>query len=130
MTETMTKDVLDFITIDSGIEGANEDEQIKITNRAIEAINSAKTQSNVPTEYNLRVGTRSGGCSGMQFLLGFDPELNENDRKFQAGGIDLVIDNKSVFYLMGVTLDYVDGPHGSGFVFEGLNNEHTCGCGG
>ena len=55
-------------------------------------------------------------------------EINEDDRVIEVNGTKLVIDNKSLFYIQGVTLDFVDGPSGSGFVFNNPNNSHTCGC--
>jgi len=116
--------------IDTGIMGAEVQDVFMMTEKAMETIGQIKESNNVPAEYSLRIGSRSGGCSGMQYTLGFDSEINDNDRVLEAGENKLVIDNHSLFYLQGVTLDYVDGPSGSGFVFNNPNNSHACGCGG
>jgi iron-sulfur cluster assembly protein len=131
MADMQAHETIDFISIDTGIEGATEDENLKVTRRAIDEIVKTMKDSNVPEDYKLRIGTRSGGCSGMQFLLGFDNQQADVDKVYDVDGFDLVVDNKSIFYLMGITLDFVDGPQGSGFVFEGMHQGgHTCGCQG
>lgn len=121
---------LEVEQVHTGIIGAEEQDAILITRRALDKINSIKTENNVPPEYSLRLGTQSGGCSGMNYILGFDSELNDTDKLIELSNLNMIIDNKSIFYLMGVTLDYIDDAHGSGFVFNNPNNAHTCGCGG
>ncbi|MDT3741138.1 MAG: iron-sulfur cluster assembly accessory protein [Candidatus Kapabacteria bacterium] len=116
--------------IQSGVTGTEEQDAILITRTALDKINSIKSENSVPEDYLLRLGTQSGGCSGMNYILGFDSEVNDNDKLIKLNNLNLVIDNKSLFYLMGVTLDFVDDVHGSGFVFNNPNNAKTCGCGG
>jgi iron-sulfur cluster assembly protein len=116
--------------INTGIVGAEEQDVFMIADNALTVINEIKAQNEIPEEYFLRLGTRSGGCSGMNYILGFDSEINDDDKQFKVNELNLVIDNKSLFYLQGVTLDYVEGPAGSGFVFNNPNNSHACGCGG
>jgi len=123
-------DGLEVEKIDTGIFGAEEQDHILVTRRAIDKVMQIRSDNSVPEEYALRLGTQSGGCSGMNYILGFDSEINDNDKLIQSDDLKFVIDNKSVFYLMGVTLDYVDDVHGSGFVFSNPNNAKTCGCGG
>jgi iron-sulfur cluster assembly protein len=131
MAEMQAHETIDFISIDTGIEGASTEENLKVTKRAAEEIKKTMKDSNVPEDYKLRIGTRSGGCSGMQFLLGFDNQNADVDKVYNVEDFELIVDNKSIFYLMGITLDFVDGPQGSGFVFEGMNDGgHTCGCQG
>lgn len=115
--------------ISTGIEGATEDEDIFISTRALEMIDSIREQNNVPDNYFLRMGVQGGGCSGFTYALGFDTDFDElNDREFFVGNHRIVIDRRSLFYLMGVTLDYIDTPQGRGFVFSNPNNLPTCGC--
>jgi iron-sulfur cluster assembly protein len=116
--------------IQSGVTGTEEQDAILITRTALDKINSIKSENSVPEDYLLRLGTQSGGCSGMNYILGFDSEVNDNDKLIKLNNLNLVIDNKSLFYLMGVTLDFVDDVHDSGFVFNNPNNAKTCGCGG
>jgi iron-sulfur cluster assembly protein len=117
--------------ISTGIEGATEADDIFISTRALEMINQIRTQNNVPENYFLRMGVQGGGCSGFNYALGFDSDFNElDDREFWVGNTRIVIDRRSLFYLMGVTLDFVDTPSGKGFIFSNPNNLPTCGCQG
>lgn len=120
----------DITKLNTGIIGADNEDMILLSKNAIDQVNHIRQENNVPIEYNLRVGTQSGGCSGMNYIIGFDSEINENDKVFEIGDLNMVVDNKSLFYLQGVTLDYVDDVNGSGFIFNNPNNEKTCGCGG
>lgn len=113
----------------TGIEGATEADSIFISHRAIEMIKQIRQQNNVPENYFLRIGVQGGGCSGFNYALGFDSEIDvTNDRQFSVQNLKVVIDAHSLFYLMGVTLDFVDTPQGRGFVFSNPNNLPTCGC--
>ncbi|MDP6922975.1 MAG: iron-sulfur cluster assembly accessory protein, partial [Lutibacter sp.] len=82
-----------------------------------------------PSRNFIRVGVKSGGCSGLSYELTFDKEQGENDKLFQDNGISILVDNKSFLYLVGTTLDYSGGLNGTGFVFNNPNAERTCGCG-
>ncbi|WP_370390185.1 HesB/IscA family protein [uncultured Winogradskyella sp.] len=82
-----------------------------------------------PTTDFIRVGVKSGGCSGLSYDLKFD-KLKENDDKvFEDNGIKIIVDKKSFLYLIGTTLEYSGGLNGSGFVFNNPNANRTCGCG-
>lgn len=81
------------------------------------------------SDYFIRVGVEGGGCSGLMYQLKFDNEINEGDKEFEDNGIKVVIDKKSVLYLVGTTLDYSGGLNGKGFVFSNPNANRTCGCG-
>ncbi|GAB1372477.1 iron-sulfur cluster assembly accessory protein [Candidatus Kapaibacterium sp.] len=120
---------IDVELIHTGVTGTEEQDAIMVTRRALDKINSIREENQVPAEYALRLGTQSGGCSGMNYILGFDSDVNASDKLIELSNINMVIDNKSIFYLMGVTLDYVDDAYGSGFVFNNPNNAKTCGCG-
>lgn len=120
----------DLMKLDTDILGTDEQDVIMITRNAIDQVNTIREENNVPVEYNLRLGTQSGGCSGMNYIIGFDSEINSNDKVFEIGDLNLTIDRKSLFYLQGVTLDFVNDVNGSGFIFNNPNNEKTCGCGG
>ncbi|MFM8437144.1 MAG: HesB/IscA family protein, partial [Candidatus Kapaibacterium sp.] len=67
--------------------------------------------------------------SGMSYTLGFDAAPKEKDLVLEADGVQVFIDQKSIFYLMGITLDYSDGLSGKGFTFNNPNATKTCGCG-
>lgn len=118
----------DGYTINPGIAGAGAEDNIMITRTALDKIKEFMSQNPVSEDYSLRFVARSGGCSGMAYKLGLDNQPLEGDRKHHVDGVNIVIDQKSVYYLMGVTLDFIDDVNGSGFVFNNPNNENTCGC--
>jgi len=77
----------------------------------------------------VRVGVKSGGCSGLSYDLKFDNTKLEDDKVFEDNGIKIIVDKKSFLYLIGTTLDYSGGLNGTGFVFNNPNANRTCGCG-
>tara|TARA_B100001063_G_C16603644_1_gene472081 strand:- start:24 stop:389 length:366 start_codon:yes stop_codon:yes gene_type:complete len=77
----------------------------------------------------VRVGVKSGGCSGLSYEMKFDKQLEENDKIFEDNDIKIVVDKKSLLYLAGTTLEYSGGLNGKGFVFSNPNANRTCGCG-
>jgi iron-sulfur cluster assembly protein len=77
----------------------------------------------------VRVGVKSGGCSGLSYDLKFDNTQLEGDKVFEDNGIKIIVDKKSFLYLIGTTLDYSGGLNGTGFVFNNPNANRTCGCG-
>ncbi|MNJ99284.1 Iron-sulfur cluster insertion protein ErpA [compost metagenome] len=83
---------------------------------------------NPSTDY-VRVGVKSGGCSGLSYDLKFDKALGENDKVFEDNDIKIAVDKKSFLYLAGTILEYSGGLNGKGFVFNNPNANRTCGCG-
>jgi len=77
----------------------------------------------------VRVGVKSGGCSGLSYDLKFDNTQLEGDKVFEDNGIKIIVDKKSFLYLIGTTLDFSGGLNGTGFVFNNPNANRTCGCG-
>lgn len=80
------------------------------------------------TDY-VRVGVKSGGCSGLSYELKFDKELGENDKVFEDNSVKIAVEKKSFLYLAGTILEYSGGLNGKGFVFNNPNASRTCGCG-
>jgi iron-sulfur cluster assembly protein len=77
----------------------------------------------------IRVGVKSGGCSGLSYELKFDQALHPDDKIFEDNGVRIAVDKKSFLYLIGTTLEYSGGLNGKGFVFNNPNAARTCGCG-
>jgi len=77
----------------------------------------------------VRVGVKSGGCSGLSYDLTFDKLNNDGDKVFEDNDVKIIIDKKSFLYLVGTTLEYSGGLNGTGFVFNNPNAQRTCGCG-
>ena len=77
----------------------------------------------------VRVGVKSGGCSGLSYDLKFDKEQKEDDKVFEDNGVKIIVDKKSCWCRVGTTLEYSGGLNGAGFVFNNPNANRTCGCG-
>lgn len=101
---------------------------IEITERASSEIIKIMEGKSIPEGFNLRVGVKGGGCSGMSYILGFD-KRREHDVEFEVGGIKVFMDKRHGLYLMGTVVDYQDGLAARGFTFENPNATKTCGCG-
>ena len=82
-----------------------------------------------PSKDYVRVGVKSGGCSGLSYDLKFDKYQIDGDKLFEDNGVKIVVDTKSFLYLIGTTLEYSGGLNGAGFVFNNPNANRTCGCG-
>ena len=103
---------------------------INVSNTAKQKVKSLMIEDGFdPTTDFVRVGVKSGGCSGLSYKLEFDNIQNESDKLFENNGVKIVVDTKSYLYLIGTTLDYSGGLNGSGFVFNNPNATRTCGCG-
>ena len=74
-------------------------------------------------------GVSSGGCSGLSYKLGFTNDRSEGDKLIEDNGVKILIDKKSLLYLVGTVLDFSGGLNGKGFTFNNPNATRTCGCG-
>jgi iron-sulfur cluster assembly accessory protein len=102
---------------------------LTVTPKAVAMVKEALAREGLGDDYGLRVGVVGGGCSGFQYSLNFDNQVNEDDQVLELGGVRLLVDSMSTQYLKGVTIDYVSSLHGAGFKFLNPNASRTCGCG-
>jgi iron-sulfur cluster insertion protein len=77
----------------------------------------------------LRVYITGGGCAGFSYGFKFDEAVNDGDTSVQRDDVTMVIDELSIQYLAGATVDYVEGLQGARFVISNPNASSTCGCG-
>ena len=101
---------------------------IQVTERALGRIRQVFVKQGVEGG-GLRLGVQGGGCSGMSYLIRFEPKQRPSDRVFDFEGVKVFVDPKSLIYLEGMTLDYKESLMQSGFVFENPNAKKSCGCG-
>jgi len=92
----------------------------KIQNIILEESNSA---------LNLRVFVQGGGCSGMQYGLMLDEQINEDDWSLEINGVKVLVDSMSGSYLQGAEVDYREDQYGSSFTIKNPTAQTTCGCG-
>jgi iron-sulfur cluster insertion protein len=77
----------------------------------------------------LRLSVNGGGCSGFSYNFGLDDKINEDDQRFEAHGVTLLVDETSLDLLSGATVDFVEDLVGSAFQVKNPNASSTCGCG-
>jgi iron-sulfur cluster assembly accessory protein len=102
---------------------------IQVTETAAEQIKRLLDGEGKLDTHALRMKVIGGGCSGLQYQLAFDDQQKEQDSEILANGVRLLVDEKSALYLVGTTLDFVDGLMETGFKIENPNAKNTCGCG-
>lgn len=108
----------------------NINNMIKVGAEAKSRINALMAEGGFDIAQDfVRVGVKSGGCSGLSYELTFDKTTNEEDKIFEDNEIKVVVNKKSYLYLIGTTLEYSGGLNGKGFVFTNPNAQRTCGCG-
>ncbi|GLU43128.1 iron-sulfur cluster assembly accessory protein [Allomuricauda sp. NBRC 101325] len=103
---------------------------IKVSETAKQKVVTLMTEEgfDAATDF-VRVGVKSGGCSGLSYELKFDNSVADTDKLFEDNNVRIVVDKKSFLYLVGTTLEYSGGLNGKGFVFNNPNAQRTCGCG-
>jgi iron-sulfur cluster assembly accessory protein len=85
-------------------------------------------QAQDQADAGLRVAVKGGGCSGFQYQLALDEE-REGDRTFEHDGIRIIVDEQSLAYVDGSTVDYTESLMGAGFQVSNPNVVAACGCG-
>lgn len=101
---------------------------ISLTNNAIEQIKHLLDQRGKPS-IGIRIGVKSGGCSGMKYFVEYADEKNAYDEVIQDKDITILIDPKALMYLIGTEMDFVVEQFKSGFTFTNPNEKGKCGCG-
>lgn len=77
----------------------------------------------------LRVGVKNGGCAGMEYTMDFADAPAPHDERVHSNGVEILVDQKAVLFLLGTTLDYEVTPLHAKFVFRNPNQTDACGCG-
>src|SRR5215510_12925397 len=105
---------------------------------ASDAIKNILTERNLEG-YALRVYVAGGGCCGVNFGMALDNNFRDVDTMFEVNGVQVVVDEVSIDYLRGATIDFVNDPvRGQGFAVDSPNaqshshehGEDGCACGG
>lgn len=107
---------------------AGEGPVVRLTARALEAVKRTLAQQKLEG-HRLRVGLVAGGCAGYSYDLDVVPEARPGDLAFEQEGLGIVVDEKSVQFLQGTQIDYVENGLRAGFAFENPNARSSCGCG-
>ncbi len=101
---------------------------LTLTEGAIKELKKLKDQQEISDQFGLRVGVEGGGCSGMNYILGFD-QRQEGDTEYYIGDIRIFMNKAHGLYLAGMEIDFKNGLDARGFTFNNPNATSTCGCG-
>ena len=77
----------------------------------------------------LRLGVRTTGCSGMAYKIEYADAMQPEDQTFEAHGVKILVDPKSLAYIDGTELDFVREGLNEGFRFNNPQEKNRCGCG-
>jgi iron-sulfur cluster assembly protein len=105
-----------------------QSDQVTLTPSAAQAVRDLLDKRSL-SGYALRVFIQGGGCSGFQYGMALEGNIREQDLSWDYDGVKLVVDEISINYLRGATIDYVEDIMGSGFKIENPNAVSSCGCG-
>lgn len=101
---------------------------VTLTEGAKKEIIKLMSQQELGEEFGLRLGVEGGGCSGMNYILGFD-QLQAGDSEYEIDNIKVFMNKAHGLYLVGMEVDFQNGLNSRGFVFINPNAASTCGCG-
>ncbi len=101
---------------------------VSFTEGAKKELRKLKTQQELSEDFGVRVGVEGGGCSGMNYVLGFD-QKKDGDQEFEVEGIRVFMHKAHGLYLAGMEIEFQDGLNARGFTFNNPNAKSTCGCG-
>ena len=120
---------------------------VTLSAAASDAVKNILAEKNLEG-YGLRVYVAGGGCCGVNFGMALDNNIRDVDTTFESNGVKVIVDEVSIDYLRGASIDFVNDPvRGAGFAVESPNakghshgeggcacgaggGESSCGCGG
>lgn len=101
---------------------------VELTEEAQNKVKSLLSQEG-RDDLRLRIAVQPGGCSGLIYQLFFDERLLDEDAIVDFNGVEVIVDNMSIPYLNGATIDFADSIEKQGFTIDNPNAEGSCACG-
>ena len=93
---------------------------IQLTENALAAaVDLARQPDHV--DKSLRLYIDGKGCDGFYYGVCFD-DAAADDKKFLHGSIELIVDQETLIYVEGSTIDWVDDERGKGFLVNNPNH--------
>lgn len=77
----------------------------------------------------LRLGVKSGGCSGLEYVLEWACEKQAQEEMITVADIPILFNREHLSYIQNMQIDFQKGLNARGFVFQNPNANTTCGCG-
>lgn len=102
---------------------------VDVSEAALKEVRAQLEKRKTPNAF-LRLGVKSGGCSGFSYVLMFeDNSPKERDLIFTFDDVKVLVDSKSIIYLNGTLLDWETSLMKRGFKFKNPLQQSECGCG-
>ncbi|MCA9079639.1 MAG: iron-sulfur cluster assembly accessory protein [Planctomycetaceae bacterium] len=103
---------------------------VHLSEEAATEIKRRISECSDPENTVLRVGVRGGGCSGFDYLFGFDTNVDaEKDHVTEQHGVKIAVQKAHDLYLDGTKIGFKNDLDKYGFTFDNPNATRTCGCG-
>ncbi len=103
-------------------------QNIVLTPAAAEVVRGLRLQQKLDDSYALRVYITGQTCSGFQYGMALDNKPRETDASFESEGLKVLIDENSIQYMAGSSVDYIDDERGKGFLVNNPNATPPCSC--
>jgi len=101
---------------------------VTLTDKAASRVKQMLEKEN-KKDYGLRIGITMGGCSGYMYDISFEKSPKGNDTVIEDKGVKIFMNQESIVFMKGSTVDYKDALQGAGFKIDNPNVKRTCGCG-
>jgi iron-sulfur cluster assembly protein len=101
---------------------------VTLTDRAAERVREIMGRAEKPYA-GLRVGLKNGGCAGQEYILEYAEAADPLDEVVEDKGVTILVEPKSVLFLIGSEIDYEVTKLAAKFVFRNPNETDACGCG-
>lgn len=101
---------------------------MSLTDNAVQQVQALLAQRGKPS-LGIRIGVKSGGCSGLKYFIEYADVKNPFDEIIETKDVTILIDPKALMYLLGTEMDFVVEEFKSGFTFSNPNEKGKCGCG-
>jgi iron-sulfur cluster insertion protein len=104
--------------------------EVSLTPAAVQVVRGLLQERNLDDSYALRIYIAGRTCSGFQYGMALDNKRAETDTSFTSEGVSVLIDEGSMQYMSGATIDFVDDERGKGFFVDNPNQGPACSCEG
>lgn len=101
---------------------------ITLTDSLIKRLKFLAEQEGTP-DLKLRITVEGGGCQGFEYKFSLDSDVKPEDEVFERAGAAVIIDDISLPYMKGATIDFTDDLIGAHFKIINPNAVSSCGCG-
>ena len=101
---------------------------IQLTPTAAEIVRGLRQQQNLNESFALRIYISGQTCSGFQYGMALDNNPRPTDSIFETEGLRLLVDETSIQYMAGATIDFIDDQRGKGFLVDNPNAVPACSC--